>query len=287
MHSTNPMVKTMTTTITNRQVAQNRNVSLMLVAVFGLTAVLLAFFASPQTTLAQSSDKNESPAFDHSVFQKILEANVDADGWVDYTAIKADVASLDTYLDGIKKADISALDSNEQLAFLINSYNAFTLKLIVENYPLNSINDIAANDRWDAVRWNLGGRIVSLNQLEHELIRPNFAEPRIHFALVCAAIGCPPLRQEVFTGKDLESQLADQTTYVHNHGTWFAHNKSANSVQLTKLYSWYGDDFVKSSGSVLKFISENSTQLEGVTNPSVSWLEYDWTLNDTKKKTTR
>jgi hypothetical protein len=93
---------------------------------------------------------------------------------------------------------------NEKLALLINAYNAFTLKLIVERLPVQSILDIPAAERWDAVRWKVGGQVWSLKQIEHEQIRPKFTEPRVHFALVCAAVGCPPLRNEAYDASRLD-----------------------------------------------------------------------------------
>lgn len=234
-----------------------------------------------------TTEKDDDAQFDHSVFDALLKAHVDADGWIDYAAFQRDQVKLDAYLEAIKQADMEQLGKGERLAFLINSYNAFTIKLLVENYPLDSINDIPEANRWDGVRWNLAGNIVSLNQIEHEYVRQNFNEPRIHFALVCGAVGCPPLRNEAFIGETLEAQLAAQSTYVHNHGTWFQYDERRNQVGLTKLYNWYGDDFIKTDGSILQFIKDNSDKLANVDAPNVVWLDYDWTLNDVSNRAAR
>lgn len=248
---------------------------------------ITGLFGPPIVQLSESYTNDSDAAFDHSAFDQLLQTHVDADGWVDYAGLKAVEAKLDAILRDIQLADIETLGRDERLAFLLNSYNAFTLKLIVENYPIDSIKEIAGADRWDAIRWKLAGQTVSLNQIEHELIRPHFVEPRIHFALVCAAVGCPPLRNEAYSGRKLEDQLADQSRYVHAHDTWFRHDRAANKIYLTRLYNWYESDFVQAAGSVIEFIRKNSSQLADDDAPEISWLDYDWALNDIKNKADR
>ena len=187
----------------------------------------------------------------------------------------------------IKSADMDQLGRDDRLAFLINSYNAFTIKLLTENYPIASIKDIPDADRWDGVRWNLAGKTVSLNQIEHKYVRPNFKEARIHFALVCGAIGCPPLRNEAYIGEKLEEQLAGQLTYALNHATWFQYDKQNNQVGLTKLFDWYGGDFKQIDGTIFDFIRNHSDKLAGVESPNVKWLDYNWNLNDSKNRAAR
>lgn len=117
-------------------------------------------------------------------------------------------------------------------------------------------------------------------------MRPKFEEPRIHFALVCAAVGCPPLRNEAYTAQRLEEQLQSQTDYVHRHTTWFQFERATNRADLTKLYGWYGGDFeqVTPNGSVLEFAARYSPWLKQALdqgkNPDVGYLPYDWSLND-------
>lgn len=257
-----------------------------------VSKVLVGMIGPPKVTLQESfADNPGGAAFDHSPFDELLKANVDENGWVDYGQLKSTEDSLDRYIAAIGKADIDQLGRDERLAFLINSYNAFTLKLIVEKFPLESIKDIPDAERWDAVRWNAAGKKVSLNQIEHELIRPNFKEPRIHFALVCAAVGCPPLRNEAFTGQKLEGQLAGQAEFVHKHKTWFDYSKLDSRLRLTQLYNWYGDDFVQVAGAVEKFagmyVPELQRDLETGAKPAISWLDYDWALNDKANKSPR
>jgi len=176
------------------------------------------------------------------------------------------------------------LGRDEKLALLINAYNAFTLELILEHYDagkLESIRDIP--NQWTDERWVIAGKTFSLNQIEHEEVRPKFKEPRIHWALVCAAVGCPPLRAEAYTAAKLEKQLEDQTQYVHSHDKWYRLDQADNTVYLTQLYNWYGGDFEQVAGSVLKYVADYDPKLKQILEqgnpPRIKWLDYDWSLN--------
>jgi uncharacterized membrane protein YdjX (TVP38/TMEM64 family) len=231
------------------------------------------------------ADQASETSFDHAAFDSVLRQHVDPDGYVDYSALARDTRALDGYIASLAEAPFETLGRDEKLALLINAYNAFTLRLILDHMPLESIMDIPDAERWDAVRWDLGGRTLSLNQIEHDEVRPNFVEPRIHFALVCAAIGCPKLRDEAYTGDRLEEQLEDQTVYVHRHDRWFRAELDRDVVHLTQLYTWYGTDFTKLPGvdSVLgfaaRYVPELEQALESGDPPSVEFLDYDWKLN--------
>jgi uncharacterized membrane protein YdjX (TVP38/TMEM64 family) len=253
---------------------------------------MAGLFGPPRVELREAYAENAAgPAFDHSAFDSLLHQHVDADGWVDYDGLKKDEAKLDDYLAAVAAAPFDAMGRNEKLALLINAYNAFTLKLIVERLPVQSIMDIPADERWDAVRWNVGGYLWSLSQIEHEQIRPKFVEPRIHFALVCAAVGCPPLRSEAYDSARLHEQLEEQTKYVHTHSTWFEFDSGSNIVRLTKLYNWYGGDFVQVAGSTTEFAARYAPELKqalaGGSPPPIEWLPYDWKLNSLANKQSR
>ncbi|MGD9791197.1 MAG: DUF547 domain-containing protein [Phycisphaerales bacterium] len=267
-----------------------------LIAVAGTLAVLAAcaqlnkgslgsMFGPPKATLGEAYANTPSGAvFDHSAFDTVLKVHVSASGgFVDYEALKKDAAGLDAYITSIATANIDTLGRDERLAFLINAYNAFTLRLILDHYPVDSIKDIPSDERWDAKRWTISGDTYSLNQIEHELIRPKFAEPRIHFALVCAAIGCPPLRNQAYTGSRLEEQLADQSAYVHAHSRWFVLNEAKGEIALTALYDWYGGDFTQKASSVAAYAAQFSPDLVRLINagkePRVTFLDYSWKLN--------
>ena len=242
-------------------------------------------FRPPTVTLAEAyAETADSPEVDHSILDALLRRHVDVDGWVDYAALKRESASLDAYLRVVEQVDFDQLGRDEKLAQLINAYNAFTLRLILDHYPVSSIKDIPDAQRWDARRWNVGGNTWSLNQIEHEQIRPKFVEPRVHFALVCAAVGCPKLRNEAYQAERLEQQLDDQARYVHDHDRWLRYKRGAGAVRLTKLYEWYGDDFKQVAGSVLSYAARYSLPLKQALDagqsPRIDWLSYDWKLND-------
>jgi hypothetical protein len=240
----------------------------------------------PLTLQAAYQHKSQGRSFDHSAFDALLRKHVDKDGWVDYEGLLRQAASLDIYIAALANAPFADMGRDEKLSLLINAYNAFTLRLILDHYPVKSIKDIPSAKRWDAKRWRLGPMTLSLNQIEHEQIRPKFAEPRIHFALVCAAIGCPKLRNEAYQAQRIEEQLEDQTRYVHSHDRWFRYQPGAKDVRLTKLYDWYGSDFEQVAGSVIQFAARYSVPLKMAMNegtkPRIKWLDYDWTLNDRK-----
>lgn len=227
-----------------------------------------------------------APAFDHSAFSALLKKHVDPDGWVNYAALHADAAQLDTYIALLADAPIDQLPADDKLALLINAYNAFTLRLILDyrdDGKLKSIRDIPAEKSWDHVRWNLGGKLHSLNDIEHKQIRGEFAEPRIHWALVCAAFSCPPLRNEAYQPRTLDAQLAAQEKYVHSHPRWFEHVNGV-TVRLTPLYDWYAGDFEKAAGTVQKYVARHDGRLARLLDRGVpfeiQWIEYDWRLND-------
>jgi uncharacterized membrane protein YdjX (TVP38/TMEM64 family) len=259
-----------------------------------LHGLLVRLGGPPRVTQREAYAENSNgPRFDHRPFDELLKAHVAPGGWVDYRGLARDSDKLDAYLARLAEAPFDDLGRDEKLALLLNAYNAFTLRLILEYYSIDSIRSIPEDRRWDAVRWKVGSRTWSLNQIEHEQIRPKFREPRLHFALVCAAIGCPPLRSEAYTAGRLDEQLEDQARYVHSHDRWFRLAADGRDVWLTPLYRWYRGDFEQVAGSVLGFASRYAPGLRGILDsgkaPTIRWLDYDWSLNsqDNRKEETR
>lgn len=247
--------------------------------------MIAQLFGPPKTQLAEAYEaKPGGPTFDHSALAALLARYVDAEGLVDYKALRIEEAALDGYLASIAAAPFADLGRDEKLALLINAYNAFTLKLILDNYPIDSIQDIPSKQRWDAKRWVIGGQTYSLNQIEHEQIRPKFIEPRIHFALVCAAVGCPNLRQEAYVGSRIGDQLEEQTKSIHGSPRWFRFEPGDAQVRLTQLYNWYGGDFAQLAGSPLEYAARYSPALQQAlhagSKPKIDWIDYDWALNE-------
>ncbi len=209
---------------------------------------------------------------DHSTFDALLQKYVSEKGAVDYAGFKKDEAALDKYCATLAKA-IPAKDWNKDasLAYWINAYNAFTIKLILKNYPVKSITDISKGKPWDEKWIKLGSQTYSLNNIENDIIRPTYKEPRIHFALNCAAVSCPPLANKAFTAVNLESMLATRTIAFVNSS---ANDLTGSKIQVSKIFDWYGEDF----GNVVSFLNKYANKKVS-SAATVGYKDYDWKLN--------
>jgi len=238
--------------------------------------LLVKLFGPPTPTMTETyAGTGSGAAFDHGALDGLLSEHVHGYS-VDYDGLSEDSAVLDAYLTQLGEADFEALDRDGKLALLINAYNAFTLRLILDHRPLDSIQDIPKGERWDAVRWQLGGRAVSLTQLEHEELRAKFVEPRVHFAINCASVGCPPLRNEAYVPARLDAQLEEQAQQMHDDTRWV--RIDGDTVHLTPLYLWYRSDFEAVSDGPLDYASRYRPELaEG--SFRIAWMDYDWSLN--------
>ncbi|MEM1328827.1 MAG: DUF547 domain-containing protein [Bacteroidota bacterium] len=210
---------------------------------------------------------------DHSAWNSILQENVSATGKVNYEAIKKNVSKLDKYLSTLESnTPKSSWSKDAQLAYWINAYNAYTVKLIVDNYPVTKITDLHDGKPWD-VKWiKIGGKTYSLNDIEHNTIRKQFDEPRIHFAVNCAAKSCPPLLNQAWTASNLDKLLERQTRTFINNSRY--NTISSGKVEVSKIFDWYGEDF----GSLVKYLNKYSdTKINS--NATVEFRSYDWRLN--------
>jgi len=210
----------------------------------------------------------------HQDFDGLLRKYVSASGKVNYAGIKNDVSKLDAYLAKLEKVKVSDLSGrNEKMAFYINAYNAYTLKLIVKNYPLSSITDLHGGKPWD-VKWiNLDGQKLSLNNIENDILRPVYKDARIHFAVNCAAKSCPPLLNKAWTANNLESNFQKQTKKFVNDTNFNKINDS--SIEISKIFEWYGKDF----GNLVNFLNKySSTKIN--TDAKVNYVDYNWALNN-------
>ena len=219
-----------------------------------------------------------------------------------YAGFQADRALLKAYLDSLSAVPRAAFDSfskPQQQAFLINAYNAYTVELILTRYPdLQSIKDLGSivSSPWKP-KWIplLGGR-VSLDDIEHTMLRRRGAydDPRVHFAVNCASIGCPMLREEAFSADRLEAQLEQQAERFMADRTRNRWNGQRQRLELSKIFDWYGEDFRlghRGIGSLAAFAARHAERLadapadrERIRNgtPDIAFLDYDWALNDVR-----
>lgn len=221
----------------------------------------------------------------HDIWDGLTKKYVSATGRVNYGGFNKDEKSLDTYLALLSSNPPKASWSkDERLAYWINAYNAFTVKLIL-NYQkdnIKSIKDIGSsikipfvNTPWDIKFFKIGGKSMDLNEIEHGIIRKQFNDARIHFALVCAAVSCPPLRNEAFVASKLNAQLDDQGVKFLNDPT--KNKVAANTATVSKLFTWYGGDFKKTK-PVIEWINQYS-RVKLQKNGSISYMDYLWDLN--------
>lgn len=222
----------------------------------------------------------------HDIWDQLTKKYVDNKGFVNYLGFKKDRAEFDKYLKTLSDSKPSDKWSrNEQMAFWINAYNAFTVDLILQHYPVKSIKDIGAaikipfvNTPWDIKFIRIGGNKYDLNNLEHGILRKKFDDPRIHFAVNCASYSCPALRNEAYTAAKLDVQLDDAGRDFLNDKT--KNKVSADNPKLSKLFSWYKGDFTKKS-SLITFLNKYSA-IKINEKADIDNMNYDWTLNEQK-----
>lgn len=168
----------------------------------------------------------------------------------------------------------------EKLAYWINAYNAFTIKLIIDNYPVKSIKDIkkgipTINSVWDLKFFEIGGEKMDLNHIEHAILRKDFEEPRIHFAIVCASQSCPKLLNEAFTAEKLEAQLQQQAVDFVNDGSKNEFDK--DEIRISQIFNWFKGDFTK--GQTIQEYLKQFAKDDFKSDAKVKHLDYDWSLN--------
>lgn len=221
----------------------------------------------------------------HQLWNELLKANVKPNGQVDYKGFIREKPKLESYLKLLSEnaPDRSKWSKNEQLAYWINVYNAYTVKLIVDFYPTKSIRDLGPRikiplikDVWHHKFFKIAGVDMSLDEVEHSILRKEFEEPRIHFAINCASVSCPPLLNEAFVASNLENQLMRVTTTFVNDPS---RNKiSSQSAQLSSIFSWFKGDFTK-KGTLIEFLNRYS-KVKISLNARISFLDYNWNLNE-------
>jgi hypothetical protein len=243
---------------------------------------ILVFVAISVTSCAQKSvpvSDCEPPS--HQVWTELLQTHVDSNGWVSYEGFVADSVRLNKYLSAISDCYPNPDWSKEQkLTYWINAYNAFTVKLIVNHYPVASIKDIKKgipfiNSVWDINFFKIGGEKMDLNEIEHSILRKNFEEPRIHFAIVCASESCPRLLNEAYEAETLEEQLSLQAKSFVNDNS--KNEIESEEIRISSIFKWFSGDFTK-KGTIQEFIGPYSDN-DFNSSAKVKYLDYDWRLN--------
>ena len=269
----------------------------------GVTCARLCF---PSSTDAQQ----KADSFSYEDYANTLRTFVNDNGMVHYEGLKTNPASLDSFLESLKSIDPATVQQwtdKEKIAFWINAYNSLTLKAIIDHYPIqsrwgasllypkNSIRQIKGV--WDKLQFVAMGQETTLDNIEHNILRKKFNEPRIHMALVCAAISCPPLRNEPFIAETLDDQFKNQTLRFLADPNRFRIAREENRVYLSPIFKWFGEDFVKTYATLDGFAGHSDAErallhfIAGHLNEkdpeyletgkySLKYLDYDWSLNE-------
>jgi hypothetical protein len=284
------------TIISTRKPRRSRFILSGLALLAALAVYLLASgrFA-PKVVYGRSWARGERLSLDevyHDAWDALLRRNVDEAGGVDYTGWKAsaaDVAALDEYLTLLSRGDPARDASREsRLAFWINAYNALTIRGVLREYPTSSIQNHASRlggyNIWRDLLLRVGDRDYSLGQIEHELLRP-LHEPRVHFAIVCASRGCPRLLNRAYAVSGLEGQLQENARDFFSDKQKLQFDAASARLQVSPILNWYGDDFGPSQAALLEtilpYLPEDVAQgLQTERNVRVSYLDYDWSLNE-------
>jgi hypothetical protein len=235
------------------------------------------FIFSAVVLIASSSFKTPKPtAISHESWNFLLKKHVSTNGNVNYKGFAKDSVALNAYLKllSANPPDEKSWSVNEKIAYWINAYNAFTIQLMIRNYPLKSIKDIFSP--WDRKFFSIGGKKISLGHIEHEILRKKFAEPRIHFAIVCASISCPKLLNQAYDAKILNNQLEKQAFDFINDPK--RNLISAEKAQLSEIFSWFSGDFTK-KGTLQDYVNQYS-KVKINNKTKITYLNYNWNINE-------
>ena len=213
-----------------------------------------------------------------SIFDSLLQKNVDKTGRVDYQSLKNNETLLDNYLAYIQNNEPTKdWSSNKKKAFWINTYNAYTIKIILTNYPLKSIRDIKIDGKtaWKIPLIKVGKNNYTLDWIEHEILRKKYNDPRIHVGINCASMSCPKLGNFAFSESNVETALTSLMIDFINDDE---RNKiSENNLELSKIFDWFSTDF-KKNGTIIEYLNKY-TRIKINEKAIIKYLTYDWSLN--------
>jgi hypothetical protein len=222
----------------------------------------------------------------HEIYDKLLKKNVTAGGKVNYKAFIKDSVEFNKYLTIISntRPDEKTWTKNERMAFWINAYNAFTIKLIIKNYPVKSIKDINKKKKsspdipWKIKFFKMNGKRMCLDNIGHDQLRKKFDDPRVHMTLASASKSCPVLLNEAYDSKRLDQQMAKQAkTFLSNP---LLNKITANHAKLSMIFKWYILDFDKNKEESIRTFINTYSRVKINPKTTISYLEYDWSLNE-------
>jgi Protein of unknown function, DUF547 len=253
-----------------------------------LKITLLFLFLSPFTACFKVKDVvSNSKPINHALYDSLLHKYVDSEGLVDYKGFIKDSVAFNSYLNLLSEnyPNEKNWTKEERLAYWLNAYNAFTIKLICNYYPVASIKDVKSgipfvSDTWTIEFFSIEGKKYNLNNIEHGIVRPKFNDPRVHCALNCASMSCPKLLSEAYRAEKLNEQLDAQVRVFLKDPS---RNKiiSTEKAELSKIFTWFEGDFKKVSPSVIAFINKYS-EVQLSEKAKLDYLDYDWKLNEQK-----
>ncbi|MFT4761561.1 MAG: hypothetical protein ACI9XO_003838 [Paraglaciecola sp.] len=226
--------------------------------------------------------KSVSTASNHDIFNELLNQNVTKNGNVNYQGFSENFDLFRSYLKRLtdNPPDKNSWTEAAQLAYWINAYNAFTIDLILQHQPVKSIKDIGGsltmvNSAWDIKFFKIGGVDFDLNTIEHDILRKQFNEPRIHFAINCASVSCPKLLNEAYVPERLDAQLQEVSVgFVNNTAKNIISEKA---VRISPIFNWFEPDFIK-KGTIVEFLNQySSIKIEA--DAEVEFMDYEWGLN--------
>ncbi len=240
----------------------------------------------------QAHDPAATATIDHTAWDRLLSAYLQADGQglnrFDYGGVSAsDRAELDTYIQSLASVSIDNFNRDEQFAYWVNLYNALTVQVVLDAYPVDSIRDIDispglfADGPWDKELVTVEGEVLTLNDIEHRILRPIWRDPRIHYAVNCASVGCPNLQPVAFTGGNLERVLDDGArAYVNSPRGLRQGNRG---LVVSSIYAWFEEDFGDGDADIIAHLERyaDPEALEKLRDADkIASHDYDWSLND-------
>lgn len=258
---------------------------------FALGATINLAVAAPDAKIQQlwmSYDETSTTEVSHQAWQQILDTYLDTEhdsgvNRFDYDAVtKADRRLLNDYLDALQEIEPPLLSRAEQLAYWINFYNALTVQVVLEEYPVESIRHIrflsSPFGPWDKDLVKVNNQSLSLNDIEHEILRPIWKDPRIHFAVNCASIGCPNLIGEAFSAANSDELMEAAASDFINHSRGVEISGDSR-VTLSSIFDWYSDDFGDNESEIMSYIRRYRHTSDEIDNITSFEYQYDWALN--------